>query len=179
MTSRAARPSHFNVAVMRGNQSHASWGLRGGSKIVISQHCPSAIMGRSAANGNHMPAGLTSPSQSLFKGGGDQDKKSEKQKAREESRTERWEEPKRWGSDERSGSGEVENIKCQSLMCGITHVPNMQEGFWQVSLTYIVRKLEKLQAETSLSTFKWATVDSLYCTFGILIKLMQVSRETV
>lgn len=39
-------------------------------------------------------------------------------------------------------------------MCGITHVPNMEEAFWQVSLTYIVRKLEKLQPETSLSTFK-------------------------
>lgn len=52
------------------------------------------------------------------------------------------------------GVEEVENIKCQSEMCGITRVPNMQEAFWQVSLTYIVRKLEQLQAETSLSTFK-------------------------
>ncbi len=41
-----------------------------------------------------------------------------------------------------------------SVTDGVTRVPNMQEAFWQVSLTYIVRKLEKLQAETSLSSFK-------------------------
>lgn len=115
-------------------------------------------MGRSAADGNHMPAGLTSPSQSLSKGRGDKDdrrgekSRSTEQERRAEQRGER--SPKRQGRDERSGSGEVENIKCQSVMCGITRVPNMQEAFWQVSLTYIVRKLEKLQAETSLSTFK-------------------------
>lgn len=74
------------------------------------------------------------------------------QERRPEQRGER--SPWRRGRDERSGSGEVENIKCQSVMCGITRVPNMQEAFWQVSLTYIVRKLEKLQAEASLSTFK-------------------------
>lgn len=51
-------------------------------------------------------------------------------------------------------AGEVEIIKCQSVKFGITRVSNMEEGYWQVSLTYIVRKLEKLQAETSLSTFK-------------------------
>ncbi|KAI9528188.1 hypothetical protein NQZ68_023168 [Dissostichus eleginoides] len=47
------------MAAMRGNQSHASRGFRGGSKIVISLDCPSNIMGSSAANGNHMLAGLT------------------------------------------------------------------------------------------------------------------------
>lgn len=155
MTSRAAGPPHFSVAAMRGNQSHASWGFREGSKIVISLHCPSTIMGRSAADGNHMPAGLTSPSQSLPKGGGDEDKRKEQEMGGkgegEESRTERWEEPEETG--ERWGSGEVENIKCQSLMCGITHVPNMQEGFWQVSLTYIVRKLEKLQGSNKSFNF--------------------------
>lgn len=36
-------------------------------------------MGRSAADGNHMPAGLTSPSQSLPKGGGDEDKRKEQE----------------------------------------------------------------------------------------------------
>lgn len=41
-----------------------------------------------------------------------------------------------------------------SVTDGITRVPNMQEAFWQVSLTYIVRKSEKLRAETSLSSFK-------------------------
>ena len=158
MTSRAAGPPHFIEAAMRGNQSHASWGFHGGSKIVISLHCPSTIMGRSATDGNHMPAGLTSPSQSLSEGRGDKEERREKgrQKAGEERSAEQRGERslKRRGRDERGGSGEVENIKCQSVMCGITRVPNMQEAFWQVSLTYIVRKLEKLQAETSLSTFK-------------------------
>lgn len=103
-----------------------------------------------------MPAGLTSPSQLLPRGRREK-RRGEKKNGRRGEQNKRGERsPKRRGSDERSGSGEVENIKCQSLMCGITHVPNMQEqeGFWQVSLTYIVRKLEKLQAETSLSTFK-------------------------
>lgn len=155
MTSRAAGPPHFSEAAMRGNQSHASWGFHGGSKIVITLHCPSTIMGWSAADGNHMPAGLTSPSQSLSKGRGDERREEQRKvEAGEQSRAEQRGErsPKRVGRDERSGSGEVENIKCQSVMCGITRVPNMQEAFWQVSLTYIVRKLEKLQAETSLST---------------------------
>lgn len=100
MTSRAPGPPHFSVAAMRGNQSHASWGFHGRSKIVISLHCPSTIMGRSAADGNHMPAGLTSPSQSLSKGRGDEDEKRREKwrhKAGEESWTERWEEPEETG----------------------------------------------------------------------------------
>lgn len=52
------------------------------------------------------------------------------------------------------GAGEVEIIKCQSVEFGLTRVSNMEDGYWQGSLTYILRKLEKLQAETSLSTFK-------------------------
>lgn len=54
----------------------------------------------------------------------------------------------------RGEAGEAEIIKCQSVKFGITHVSNMEDDYWQVSLTYIVWKLEKLQAETSLSTFK-------------------------
>lgn len=84
MTSRAAGPLHFSVAAMQGNQSHASWGFHGGSKIVISLHCPSTIMGRSAADGNHMLAGLASPSQSLSWERGDKEKKGE------EGRREKW-----------------------------------------------------------------------------------------
>ncbi|CAB1434868.1 unnamed protein product [Pleuronectes platessa] len=45
-------------------------------------------MGRSAADGNHMPAGLTSPSQSLSRGRGYEDKQW-RHEAGEESRTER------------------------------------------------------------------------------------------
>lgn len=75
MTSRTAG-LHFSEAAMRGNQSHASRGFRGGSKIVISLHCPSTIMRRSAANGNHMPVGLTSPSQSLPEGSEEDDEKT-------------------------------------------------------------------------------------------------------
>lgn len=99
MTSRAAGPPHFSKAAMRGNQSHASWGFHGGSKIVISLHCPSTIMGRSAADGNHMPAGLTSPSQSLSKERGDEEGREVEAQSRrgEQCRTERWEESKQTG----------------------------------------------------------------------------------
>lgn len=66
---------------------------------MISLHCPSTIMGRSAADGNHMPAGLTSPSQSLPKGGGDEDKRKEQESGgKAEQRGERSQ--KRRGSDE-------------------------------------------------------------------------------
>lgn len=77
MTSRTAG-LHFSEAAMRGNQSHASRGFRGGSKIVISLHCPSTIMRRSAADGNHMPVGLTSPSQSLPKGRDEDERRRQK-----------------------------------------------------------------------------------------------------
>lgn len=49
---------------------------------MISLHCPSTIMGRSAADGNHMPAGLTSPSQSLAEGGGDEEERRGEKKWR-------------------------------------------------------------------------------------------------
>ncbi len=87
---------------------------------MISLDCPSTITGRSAADGNHMPAGLTSPSQSLSKGRGDEEERREERrhKAGKESSAEQRGErsPKGRGRDERSGRGEVENIKCQSLM---------------------------------------------------------------
>lgn len=71
---------------------------------MISLHCPSTITGRSAADGNHMPAGLTSPSQSLPKGGGDEDKRKEQErggKGKERKAEQRGERSqKRRGSDE-------------------------------------------------------------------------------
>lgn len=46
---------------------------------MISLDCPSTITRRSAADGNHMPAGLTSPSQSLSKGRGDEEERREEE----------------------------------------------------------------------------------------------------
>lgn len=50
--------------------------------------------------------------------------------------------------------GEAERGRNHQVTFGITRVSNMEDDYWQVSLTYIVWKLEKLQAEMSLSTFE-------------------------
>ncbi len=46
---------------------------------MISLDCPSTITRRSAVDGNHMPAGLTSPSQSLSKGREDEEERREEE----------------------------------------------------------------------------------------------------
>lgn len=63
-------------------------------------------MGRSAADGNHMPAGLTSPSQSLSAGRGDEEEKRRRRRGKKveiqrsaEQRGER--SPKKRGRDEK------------------------------------------------------------------------------
>lgn len=71
---------------------------------MISLHCPSTIMGRSAADGNHMPAGLTSPSQSLSKGSGDEDeRRGEDRKVEAQSR--RGEQCRKVRGAQRDGGG--------------------------------------------------------------------------
>lgn len=84
---------------------------------MISLHCPSTIMRRSAADGNHMPRGLASPSQSLLRG-------EEERKMREDGR--KAETRSRRGRGERRGGArrleEVEIIKRQSAASGAQHV---------------------------------------------------------
>lgn len=95
-----------------------------------------------------MLTGLTSPSQSLSTI--QRTRKRRLEKRREEGR-ETEAQSRRGGQNRevrvalRGGGGmrvEVERVKHQMSVSGITRVPNMQEAFWQVSLTYIVRKLE-------------------------------------
>lgn len=65
---------------------------------MISLRCPSTIMRRSAADGNHMPRGLASPSQSLLSRG----RAEEDERGWQESRDAK-QERKRGGEGEGEG----------------------------------------------------------------------------
>lgn len=86
---------------------------------MISLHCPSTIMRRSAADGNHMPRGLASPSQSLLRG-------EEERKMREDGRkAETRKQERKRGGEGRGGAQrleEVEIIRRQSAASGAQHV---------------------------------------------------------
>lgn len=121
-----------------------------------------------------MQAGLSSPSQSPAMGR----RRRKIQSRREENREVRGvKEMGEWWEGWKQRGRKTSNVSQRCF--SVTRVHNMQEGFWQVLLTYLAWKFNKLQAETTLSTFKWATVDSLCCTFGLLLKLMQERRAVV
>lgn len=92
---------------------------------MISLHCPSTIMRRSAADGNHMPGGLASPSQSLLRG-------EEERKMREDGR--KAETPSRRGRGEGRGAEAGRGRNNQTSVSGVwraTRVSNMEVGYWQ------------------------------------------------
>lgn len=103
-------------------------------------------------------AGLTSPSQSPSRGSRDEDERRPYGEAKTESRR---------GEKQRAKEDVREKLKRHNHQVSVGEVrhkdaSNMENGYWQVSLTSTVWTLEKLQAETSLLTLNESQY--VFCT---------------